>query len=163
MAKEKWKEISNVLVSNKGNVKDKATNEDIIPTIVNNGYLWIPGKRYIHRLVAICFIPNPENKPVVNHKDGNKKNNEASNLEWSTYKENMQHAVKNGLLKNVGKNSNKRICKIDTTGQIIKTYRNAIEAAKDFGKSVSTLQRRIAKHDGWIIHPDDKNKYKRRR
>lgn len=56
--------------------------------------LWKKGKRYnkmIHRMVAETFIPNPENKPQVNHIDGNKFNNNASNLEWVTDAENKLH------------------------------------------------------------------------
>lgn len=55
---------------------------------------------YIHRLVAFFFVPNPNNKPCVNHIDGNKANNKAENLEWVTKSENTLHAHKLGLITN---------------------------------------------------------------
>ncbi len=79
-------------------------------TLSNKGYkdvgLWISNKRkheYIHRMVAELYIPNPDNKPCVNHIDGNKLNNHYFNIEWVTLKENSQHSV-NVLGKEVREN-----------------------------------------------------------
>lgn len=56
----------------------------------------------VHRLVALTFIPNPDNLPEVNHKDGNKLNNHVDNLEWCTPSQNTQHAVDTGLISKQG-------------------------------------------------------------
>lgn len=60
------------------------------------GYL-VSSREYIHRLVALFYIPNPDNLPCINHIDGNKKNNHVDNLEWCTYSHNGKHATRTGL------------------------------------------------------------------
>jgi hypothetical protein len=107
--KEIWKDIEGYEgiyhVSNLGRVKRVATNRVLQPYRNKAGYLLVylckNGKRKthrIHRLVAQSFIPNPENKPEVNHLDENKINNMVSNLEWSTRKENCNYGTRNERL-----------------------------------------------------------------
>lgn len=92
------------MVSNNGMVRSK--NKILSQNNNGRGYLTVmmsyknhPFRRYVHRLVAKAFIPNPNNFPQINHKDGNKQNNTVGNLEWCTQKQNNQHAHKIGLCK----------------------------------------------------------------
>lgn len=113
---EIWKDVQGYegqyQVSNLGRVKSikrKLTNgRSVSEKILNSsskkktqdGYLMVAlaGRTFrVNRLVAAAFIPNPDNKPVVNHIDGNKENNKADNLEWATISENMLHAYRCGL------------------------------------------------------------------
>lgn len=116
---EIWKKIENTnfSISNYGNVKNNKTGKILQQQVNRRGYCvvrvsvrksktcCIKETFRIHRLVAQYFIPNPEDKPQVNHIDGDKLNNNVSNLEWVTNKENAKHAIENGLWENVFKAS----------------------------------------------------------
>lgn len=84
-------------------LKHKKNNRDYSIVIFNKNDEQIT--YLVHRLVALAFIPNPDNLPEVNHKDGNKDNNCVDNLEWVSSKENANHARKNGLINQHGQNS----------------------------------------------------------
>jgi HNH endonuclease len=96
--------VHNIKVCENGDIFNAKTGRKLTEQTCRSGYksvgVTINRKRTslgVHRAVAMAYIPNPENKSDVNHKDGNKTNNHVSNLEWMTRKENMQHSVQIGL------------------------------------------------------------------
>ena len=130
---EKFKEIlPGYEISTKGRLitnKYFKIQKEITPFIKSNGYLQvkisingIKQHKYIHRLVAEAFIPNPDNLPEVNHKDGNKQNNNVSNLEWCTKLTNMRYVFNN------------EVYQLDKNNKIINKYPNCRAAAIALGK-----------------------------
>jgi hypothetical protein len=96
----------------------------------HSGYIFLRvniQKYALHRLVAMTFLDNPENKPAVNHIDGNKTNNVVTNLEWCTIKENNEHNHKSGFIKYY----NRKIGQCDLNGKIIKEFNSIVEAMKE--------------------------------
>jgi len=141
-----WKiieELPSYEISSLGQVRNIKTRK-ILKVVINKGYyrlhLWYNKKGYnrsLHRLIAIHFIPNPENKPEINHKDGNKLNNRIDNLEWCTSKENRRHAFDIGL--QVGRSGEKHHnCKLTEKQilEIVELRKNGVsqkEVAKLYG------------------------------
>lgn len=111
----------------------------------------------LHRLVAQTYLPNPENKPQVNHMDGNKENNMLCNLEWMTHSENVQHACDTGLrpvselMRENGRRmkgnlligSNPHTMKIVLNEETGIYYESATEAAESIGMKPKNFWRRL--------------------
>lgn len=173
MKDEIWKDIKNYeglyQVSNLGNVRslDKIDyiynfkkeqkvkrirkGKIIKHNISNKGYKFVSlyknKKRnnfYIHRLVAQTFIQNIDNLPIINHIDGNKLNNNISNLEWCTYSHNVKEAYRLGLETNtekqkeisriiMSKTFSKIVIQYDLNGNEIKKWKSQTQAAKVLG------------------------------
>lgn len=141
---EEWKELKDYpsyFVNNKGQVKSFVKNKNgfILKGYNNSGYrcvrIFKNGKKggvMIHRLVGFAFIPNPENKPFINHKNGIKHDNRVENLEWVTQSENVIHAYKNNLCSDK-RGVNNSSAKIDD--DIVRNIR----AVK--GKSITEISR----------------------
>lgn len=131
---EIWKTIDGFeryKVSNLSRILDTKRNVILVPYNHNKNYKRIALNKnkkqhhlYFHRLLAYAFIPNPENKPFINHIDGNPSNNLISNLEWCTQKENVQHAYRTGLSKST-------TCELARNAKI--TNIQAIEIASQYG------------------------------
>lgn len=169
---EIWKDIKDwegyYEVSNLGNVRScKRTitdkngvnynnNERILKPAKNrDGYLQVGlsknskgSSKFVHRLVAEAFIPNLENKPTINHKDGNKLNNNISNLEWATKSEQAIHSLDKKLrtMPNVWVNkfgskhcASKAVIQYSKTGKYINEYGSIIEAANNLNIHPSSI------------------------
>lgn len=128
---EEWRDIPNsngMMVSNMGNVRN--SKGDLVRQGTEmEGYkrVSIQGKNErVHRLVAKAFIPNPQNKPLVNHRFGNKADNRSSMLEWCTPRENSLLASKNGQIKG-GSPKRKIIARNEESGieQLFESQRQA--------------------------------------
>lgn len=86
--------------------------------------------QYVHRLVANAFIPNPNNSPVINHKDENPLNNCIDNLEWCTQKYNCNYGTRKNKLSKANEHKKKKILQYDENYNYIKTYESVMEASR---------------------------------
>lgn len=118
-----------------------------------------PHPKKVHRLVAEAFIPNLDNKPQVNHINGDKTDNRVENLEWCTNSENQIHAYRNGLEK---PRFQKKVNQYDLDGNYIQTFEYIIEVTRKIGidnSSISEVCKGKRKTAGGYIwkYVDDNN------
>jgi hypothetical protein len=146
---EEWRYIKRYegryIISNRGNVMSFCIYRDgrpMTPCTNSFGYLRVTIRKddeaktkNIHVLVALAFIPNPYNKPMVNHIDGNKANPNFYNLEWVTRSENEIHARKTGLKRrmtgeHMACKSRKAIIQKTLSGDVVKIWPSSREAER---------------------------------
>lgn len=138
-----WKNIQEAMnyeVSIDGQVRNKNTKKILKGRLCKNGYLQVSIKidsenrfinRYIHRLVATEWLDNKNNLPEVNHKNGNKLDNNLNNLEWVTASQNQKHRHLIGI----NKTSNRKVGKFDLNNNLINVYNSIVAAAAAEGCS----------------------------
>jgi hypothetical protein len=170
---EQWKPIpgfTNYECSNTGRVRgikrvkiDTVGRRRVFPSIIikpivnHNGYhlvnLYSPNisSQRVHRLIALAFMPNPNNHSQVNHINGIKSDNRVENLEWCTPSENVIHAVKHGLKRGVkGEKSNLSKLKESDVAEIRRSSRPQKELALQYSISISAISN-IVNNKTWVI------------
>jgi len=139
-------------VRSRYNSTRRLPTRELKPFLANGGYpavqVHVGAKRknvFLHRAIALLFVPNPESKPHVNHLDGNKANCRPENLEWCTHAENMAHAARNGWMKgNSGPGERSPAAKLDwgAVANIrtrLKQRHSLTSIARDFSVSPGTI------------------------
>ena len=148
-----WKHINidglrEYMISNHGQIKNK--HGIILKNSILGGYCKInigTPKRidyFMHRLVAMTFILNPNNLPIINHKNGNKLDNHVDNLEWCTQSHNIKHAIETGLFKPTPRIGVK-ITQKDLLGNTIKTFDSIKDASNELKIRYDGIQKALCK------------------
>ena len=135
--------FENYEVSNLGKVRNIKSGIMLKPWFTKDGYLrhclYKHNKRknlLLHRIIATAFIDNPEGKPCVNHIDENKLNNDLSNLEWCTAKENMIHGTRT---KRAAEKLSQKVIQLDLNGNVLNEFESMVQAGQETGVSRSNI------------------------
>ena len=154
-SEEVWKDVKGFeglyQISSLGQVKSLRRNKILKPKKHRCGYLIVDlcnngeKTRYIHRLVAEAFIPNPNNLPQVNHIDENKKNNSVNNLEWCTPKYNTNYGSR---IERFSESRKKKVLQFDLDGNFIKEWKSAVDIEKETGLEQNNIRSCCRKEQG---------------
>ena len=132
-------------VSNLGKVRNIKSGRVLKPWITKDGYLrhclYKHNKRknlLLHRIIATAFIDNPEAKPQVNHIDENKLNNDLSNLEWCTERENAIHGTRT---KRVAEKLSKKVIQLDLNDSVLNEFESMGQAERETGVPIGNISR----------------------
>ena len=159
---EVWKDVVGYegyyQVSNLGKVKSLSVfNRELKPYINKDGYFQVTlykdksrTLKRVHRIVAEAFIPNESGLPIINHKDENKLNNNAENLEWCTNQYNINYG---STRTKISQSHMKKLVQISPSGEIVNRFNSVSEARKKLNVGRSTITR-------WLLHDGKSKKYK---
>lgn len=159
-----WKTIpvdDNYEASTDGQIREKESKKIVSQWVSCDKYLiaTLSGKLYrVHRLIAMTFISNPNNLPVVNHKNFNKQDNHVANLEWVTYSQNSLHSFSNShrqdsvikwaseIQPRAAEASKTKVAQYDLQGNLLKIYDSQREASEQTGTCRSSITRCVTGH-----------------
>ena len=135
--------FENYEVSNLGKVRNIKSGIVLKPSLNEKGYLkhclYGHNKRkflFLHRIIATAFIDNPEEKPCVNHIDENKLNNDLSNLEWCTVRENAIHGTRT---KRIAEKCSIEVIQLDLNDNILNVFKSMTQAEQETGVSTGSI------------------------
>ena len=137
--------FENYEVSNLGKVRNIKSGRTLKPRLDKDGYL-VHGlyknnkqnQLLLHRIIATAFIDNPEEKPCVNHIDENKLNNDLSNLEWCTVRENAIHGTRT---KRVAEKLSQKVIQLDLNDNVLNEFESMKQAEQETGVDESSISR----------------------